>query len=73
MNARHRRVGGEKVHTASLLQGSGLVRTVGQCAPRRVASGHRDETNKAKRRAFRGASGSVLGPIELSTRARAGH
>jgi hypothetical protein len=28
--------------TASLLQGSGLVRTVGQCAQRGVASGHRD-------------------------------
>ena len=57
MNTRRRHVGGEKVRTASLLQGSGLVRTVGQCAPKRVASGHRDETNDAKRRTFRRASG----------------
>jgi hypothetical protein len=33
---------GEKICTASLLQGSGLVRTVGQYAQRKVASGHRD-------------------------------
>ena len=43
MNVRRYRVGGEKVRTASLLQGSGLVRTVGPCAQRRrVASGDRD-------------------------------
>jgi hypothetical protein len=35
MNARRRRVGGEKVRTASLLQGSGLVRTVGPCAQKK--------------------------------------
>jgi hypothetical protein len=40
MNARCRRMGGEKVRAASLLQGSGLVRTVGPCAQRRVASSH---------------------------------
>jgi hypothetical protein len=34
-------VGGEKVRMASLLQGSGLVRTEGPCAQRSVASGHR--------------------------------
>jgi hypothetical protein len=50
MNVRHCRVCGEKVRTASLLQGSGLVRTVWPCAQRRVvASGH-SQTNGAKRR-----------------------
>ncbi len=39
MHAQCRR---EKVLTASILQGSGLVRTVGQCAQKRVASGHGD-------------------------------
>ena len=40
MNAWRRHAGGEKVHMVSLLQGSGLVRTVGPCAHRSVASGH---------------------------------
>jgi hypothetical protein len=44
MNTQCRHVGGEKVRTASLLQGSWLARTVGPCAPRRVASGDRGRT-----------------------------
>jgi hypothetical protein len=51
MNARRRHMGGEKVRTASLLQSSGLVRTVGPpCAQRRGASGH-SWTSSTKRRA----------------------
>jgi hypothetical protein len=47
MNTRRRRVGGEKVRTASLLQSSVLVRTVGPCAQRRVASGQLNERREA--------------------------
>jgi hypothetical protein len=43
---------GEKVHTALLLQSSGLVRTVEQCAQRRVASVQRDTFSNERHEAL---------------------
>ena len=71
MNARRRRAGGEKVRTASLLQGSGLVRTVGPCAQRRVASGHsrveRTARSAERRRSGHRASRSEVCSLPVSS------
>jgi hypothetical protein len=69
MNPQRRCVGGEKVRTASLLQGSGLVRTVGKCVPRRVASGY-IETKRTVQSATHSKGPQVLLNAELEQAAK---